>query len=559
VIKGFHPSTTIVDVISHLAAPDKHDYTGFAVVRTEDNTIVGICTLRDLSKKLVDDMSIALDEVGKYCIKEFVAVETDDAGSLNVCKARAMLHSHSSLVGKVRYVPVVNSENQVVAIREYDEIFKTTDTYRIALYGLGFVGLTLFAASSSVGYESLGIDVDEEKIKLLSSSSIYVSERGLADVFRNQHLSERVSSVSEDGKNYNVKIICVGTTLDSSGDLDQGPLQSACLSIGETLQMGDLVVLRSTVPVGMTRRLIALMEERSRLLAGTHFHVAFCPERTVEGNALKEVQVLPQVIGGLTRRCADIAHDVFREICESTVICDSLEEAELIKLVNNSFRDLTFAFSNELVMVADQYNLDVSVLVERANFNYPRDRIPTPSPGVGGYCLTKDPYIYAMAHEKKDISLSKLARAKNDAMLDYSVHKFLAHCDFHSLEVDSLKVGVFGMAFKGVPETNDLRYSSGVHTAQKLMALGARVVVWDPIVTSAELGEEFSVFDQSLADLDAVFLMNNHPSLLQMDWRALSSKNKKFLLFDGWHHTARNIIPVDILSMITVCSLGRKN
>jgi len=153
-------------------------------------------------------------------------------------------------------------------------------------------------------------------------------------------------------------------------------------------------MLRSTVPVGTTRKqVIPVLEHYSGLAAGSGFHIAFCPERTVEGQAIQELSSLPQIVGGLTEACTEKAVSFWSTLTDTVVRVDALEAAELVKLINNSYRDLSFAFANEFALLADRYNIDATRLIAAANEGYPRDKIPRPSPGVGGYCLTKDPVV----------------------------------------------------------------------------------------------------------------------------------------------------------------------
>ena len=157
--------------------------------------------------------------------------------------------------------------------------------------------------------------------------------------------------------------------------------------VGNFLKEGDLVILRSTVPVSTCRNIVLpILEEKSKLTCGEDFHLTFAPERTIEGKALEELKSLPQIIGGYSKECVNIASNFFRYLSPHIVAVESLEEAEMIKLVNNTFRDLSFAFANELVYICDKFNLDTTKIIKDASEGYPRNKLPLPG-FVGGYCL----------------------------------------------------------------------------------------------------------------------------------------------------------------------------
>ena len=194
------------------------------------------------------------------------------------------------------------------------------------------------------------------------------------------------------------------------------PIENAIRSVSVYLK-GDHVMIRSTVPVGTTRNfIIPKLNNLSKLKAGKDFYVSFVPERVVEGNALRELRSLPQIVGGLTSACLNRASKFWSTITPTIIRTSSLEASELVKLANNSFRDLSFAFANELAFVAGKFNLNAFDLIKAANNGYPRNKIPSPSPGVGGYCLTKDPILFSssISRKKNDVMLSKVGRVVNE-------------------------------------------------------------------------------------------------------------------------------------------------
>ena len=334
-------------------------------------------------------------------------------------------------------------------------------------------------------------------------------------------------------------IVCVGTPIDSKGKADLTHLTNVLHLISTRLKKDDVVMLRSTVPVGTTRKIAKKILEKSELSAGEDFFLSFTPERTVEGNAMKELKDLPQIVGGLTPKCLEISGAFWRTHCNVVVQAESLESSELVKLANNSFRDLTFAFSNALALLSDKYNIDSNELIYLANEGYPRNNIARPSPGVGGYCLTKDPLLYASTDDKfPHAKLARLGRQINEEISEYPIKVFNKYIKNESLKASEMKILIIGLAFKGWPETNDIRGSNGLKLALSLRDKCHSLCVYDSLVDKGEfekLGLTFkNIRKISSLKFDAVFIMNNHPKNIKEDFLK-SLSNEKVFIFDGWN------------------------
>ena len=173
-------------------------------------------------------------------------------------------------------------------------------------------------------------------------------------------------------------------------------------NISKILKSGDLVIIRGTVQVGFTSKVAKkIIEKTSRLKVGKNIFLGFMPERLIEGDSLNELNKLPQIISGVTYNCVSKVKKFADIYFDRVIEAKSTEEAEIIKLSSNSFRDLNFAFSNEISRICEYYDLSSNELIEKANFGYSRNYISLPSLGVGGFCLPKDPYIFSKLLNKK--------------------------------------------------------------------------------------------------------------------------------------------------------------
>ena len=441
-----------------------------------------------------------------------------------------------------RYVPVVNDKNKVVNVIDIYTLIASqpVKNENVEVYGLGFVGLTLAASLSNSGHNVTGIDINSNLIDILNKGQVPIHEPGLSDLIINMRSSNKLRFYDEPPATKNkFYIVCVGTPIDSKGKADLSYLTNVLHLISKRLKKDDVVMLRSTVPVGTTRKLAKNILEKSGLLAGQDFFLSFTPERTVEGNAMKELKDLPQIVGGLTAKCSEISGAFWRTHSNVVVQADSLESSELVKLANNSFRDLTFAFSNALALLADKYNIDSNELIYLANEGYPRNNIARPSPGVGGYCLTKDPLLYASTDDKfPHAKLAKLGRLINEEISEYPLKVFNKYLKNKSLKACEMKILIIGLAFKGWPETNYLRGSNGLKLALSLKDKCHSLYVYDSLVNKEEFekfGLKFKNINKiSSLKFDAVFIMNNHPKNIKEDFLK-SLSNKMVFIFDGWN------------------------
>ena len=444
---------------------------------------------------------------------------------------------------KVEYVIVVDENKKVVGVSSFFDIWKKSDVKfkNICIIGMGFVGLTLGVSLADIGFNIIGIDDNQELLNDINSGKTPFHEKNL-DYFLKRNINKNLF-LSHQIKNNdnNIYIICVGTPVDTSKKANLNAIKSVVEDISKFLKEGDLVIVRSTVPVGTCRNvIIPILEEGTGLICGKDYYLAFAPERTVEGRALEELKTLPQVIGGFSKNCLDNTSNFFRTLAPHIVAVDSLEEAEMVKLINNSFRDVSFAFSNELVYICDKFNLNTAKIIKAAIDGYDRNKIPLPG-FVGGYCLKKDPYIYAKSAEEFNL-LSKLvinSREINENLPVYAFNKIEEFSTKNKKNKIESKIFIIGLAYKGVPETSDMRFSPALDFLELLRnANWKNICGYDPVVKKEEI-EKNGIISCSLEEgfdkAEIIIVTNNNPYYNEIDVVSLLQKVKKpCLFFDGW-------------------------
>lgn len=415
----------------------------------------------------------------------------------------------------------------------------------VGILGLGYVGLTLSTVLADIGFPVVGIDRDSELIADLKKGKPHFHEKGLEKMLASVDKRPRPPQyqVGLPQPCADIYVVTVGTPIKRPSlepNLDH--VRSAAREVAGSLRRGNLVILRSTVPVGTTRNVVLpVLEQTSGLKVGVDFDLAFCPERTIEGKALRELRELPQVIGGYNEASAKRAHDLFDRVTSTIIDLGSIEAAEMLKIMDNTYRDMMFAYANQLALVCNAVGLDMVPIVRAANQGYNRNNIPVPSPGVGGTCLSKDPYILASVCRQVGIDPSLIikGRAVNEFMPIYTVSRVYEAIGKLGGGISGGTVLVLGFAFKGKPETSDMRDSPTLDLVRELLRRGARVLGHDPLVPGDEieaLGVEPVSLDEGFAAADAAIVMIDHPLYADLDVAALvDGRSRPIIVMDGWY------------------------
>lgn len=411
--------------------------------------------------------------------------------------------------------------------------------------GLGFVGLTLALALADKGVTVFGVESNNGSYKTISAGKPTINEKGI-ELFLRRNLGRtfKVFEKLEDvpGSEVDTYVICVGTPLQS-GSPYIGYLKSAAESVGKHMKGNEMVIVRSTVPIGTTRKIVLpiLQDELKKRGREAPVNIAFAPERTAEGVALQELYELPQIVGGINEESVSRSMNLFRRLTPTVIMVSSIETAEMIKLIDNSYRDVRFAYANEIALMCEKLGIDANECISKSNVHYPRNSIPFPSPGVGGPCLSKDPYILAQ-EELVDYlpnkrSLIIAGRRLNEAIPDLLAEKIKNKILSHNKSAKDLKVFVMGFAFKGHPETNDIRDSPTIPLVN-IFKKNFTVHGHDPAVSKDVIeaaGATPTDIESGFKNAASVIIMNNHLLYRNLDITSLIEKAARpFIFVDCW-------------------------
>ncbi|WP_433201869.1 nucleotide sugar dehydrogenase [Dactylosporangium sp. CS-047395] len=403
----------------------------------------------------------------------------------------------------------------------------------IGVIGMGYVGLTLTAALARKGFIVHGVDVQPAVVDSLNRGRPHIYEPGVAEALTEHVGSSVFIDTALPRDTVDAAVICVSTPVDPQTQRpDLTNLAAAARQVAEWCAPGTLVVVRSTVPVGASRRVVLppLLE------AWGEVKLVMAPERTIQGQALRELVELPQVIGGLDADSLDAGLEMFGGLAERLVPVSDLETAELTKLANNCHTDLIYAYGNEIALIAERHGLDPLEVIRAANVDYPRPDLAKPG-YVGGGCLSKDPYILISEAGDHPPFLVEPARRLNE-YLPVHVARTVVGMIREALEgTQGARLAVLGWAYKGWPATDDMRGTPIAAMMPVFAEAGLTVLGHDPLVADnviRQYGGEPTSLDKAFSDADAVLVINDHPDYRAIRAESVLGASKPLFVFDSW-------------------------
>lgn len=370
---------------------------------------------------------------------------------------------------------------------------------KVAVIGLGYIGLPTAALIARSGCKVLGIDVSAQVVETVNNGRVHIEEVDLDGLVQGvvARGDLRASTQIEPS---DVFVIAVPTPVSADHAPDISYVLKAAATVAAVLKAGDLVILESTSPVGTTEQICKLIAELrpdlkvpGRTTDVPDIFVSYCPERVLPGRILIELVNNDRCIGGITPRCARKAMAFYRQFVRGECITTNAKAAEMVKLVENSYRDVNIAFANELSMISDGMGIDVWEVIRLAN-RHPRVNILQPGPGVGGHCIAVDPW-FIVHGDPENSRIIRTAREVNDAKTDYVVEQASKMID----EMPGAPVACLGLAFK--PNIDDFRESPAVKVAAQLARrYGDRIRLVEPFARALPM--EFAGTHARLIDLD---------------------------------------------------------
>ncbi len=413
---------------------------------------------------------------------------------------------------------------------------------KICVIGLGYIGLPTASTFAAHGINVLGVDISPHIVETINKGEIHIHEPGLLEEVKKAIQSGNFKAAAKP-EEADAFIIAVPTPFQENkfGEYngltyklaDMRAVTSAAESIVPFLRKGNLVVLESTSPPRTTVDLVAPILARSGLEAGRDFHLAYSPERVLPGQILRELVENARVIGGITSESAQAGRDLYATFVKGQIIQTDATTAEMVKLMENTYRDVNIAIANEFSRLADKFGVDVWEAISIANL-HPRVKILSPGPGVGGHCISVDPW-FLVESAPELASLIYNARLVNDAQPHFVVK--LVQRALGSL--NEKKIAVLGLAYK--PDVDDVRESPATEVIHILQHTGAQVKAWEPFKLDANMKgvDMASSLEDAIKDADAIILLVKHTEFTTLNPNELAQKTKARIVIDtvnGWNN-----------------------
>ncbi len=401
-----------------------------------------------------------------------------------------------------------------------------TNGFSIGIVGIGRVGLPLGLVFANSGIKVIGIDVNKEYVESINKKIPPFKEELIDDYIKTNNFTATTDAKDAISKS-DALILTVGTPIGEHMRPDYTQLTSALEGLVKNPLNGKMIIMRSTASPGTLEEVIKpFIEKRTGLKAGEDFGLAVCPERIVEGQSIKEIMELPEIIGSMDKISGDIAEEIFRKINKDKKILRATPKAaELAKLFANVYRYINFSLGNEFGLLAETYGEDGHEVIKLVNEGYKRGGLPIPGL-TGGPCLSKDGY-YLTAHLSFP-DFIQVAWRLSESIPQHMINRLKGRLEKQNKKLHNSRIAVLGLGFKA--NSDNTKYSPSVRIVEILKGSNAEVSVHDPLIQNTESLEE------AVKDADAIIIATNHSDFRDVHKKiaTIGSHKKDCILVDCW-------------------------
>ncbi|MCK4936002.1 MAG: nucleotide sugar dehydrogenase [Elusimicrobiales bacterium] len=404
---------------------------------------------------------------------------------------------------------------------------------RLGIIGLGYVGLPLAVEFAKAGVKTMGFEISASKVQDITKGKSYIDDvpNAIVKKLSASALLKATTKFSEL-KKQDCIIICVPTPLRKSKDPDVSYILTATKEIAKNLKKGQIIIFESTTYPGTTRELVKPILEEKGLKAGKDFFLAFSPERVDPGNKTYTISNTPKVVGGITKACTLLATAIYKLVTNKVLPVSNTETAEIVKLLENTFRAVNIAMVNEFALMCNKLNLDIWEIMEAAA-SKPFGFMPFyPGPGIGGHCIPLDPHYlgWKMKTLNFEPRFIELASAINSHMPEYTANRIAELLNIRKKALSASKILLIGIAYKA--DITDHRESPARDVFLLLKKTGATVNYHDPYIPKAKInGKNYKSVKITMAVLrkyDCVAIMTRHSNV---NYKSIVKNSK--LIFDA--------------------------
>ena len=391
----------------------------------------------------------------------------------------------------------------------------------INVIGLGYIGLPTALSFAANGISIVGTDINKDIVEKLNEGKITFKEEGLEELFK--CAVQKGIKFSYEYENTDAYIITVPTPyIKESKQIDPKYIVDAVNKVLDVCKVETILVIESTVSPGTIDKYIRPIVKERGFEIGKDKHLVHAPERIIPGNMIKELKYNSRTIGADSKEVGELVKSWYESFCQGEIVVTDIKTAELSKVVENTFRDINIAFANELARICRREGIDVYELINIAN-KHPRVNILSPGPGVGGHCISVDPW-FLVGDYPDLVNVILAAREVNDTQPDYVIDRIREVMNNNSI-YDLSKIGIYGLTYK--EDVDDMRNSPTLQMIEKLERYFVRnLKVYDPWIDKKYLENQYMDFDEFLNDIEMIVVMVGHTHIKEN----ISKLNDKIIL-----------------------------
>lgn len=397
---------------------------------------------------------------------------------------------------------------------------------KICIIGLGYIGLPTGCILASKGYKVVGVNRNKNIVDMTNRGKTTINEPGLKKLLKSSVKSKNLIA-KEHPEKADIFLITISVDLDKKKKKCKiENLVNTIKLLNNYIKKGNLIILESTVTPGTTKNILIPILEKSKLKVGKDIFVAYCHETAFPGNLIKEIIENDRVIGSQDGTSARFAKKFYSSFITGKIHLTDITTAEIVKLIENTYRDVNIALANEFKIICEKFKINIWEAIRLAN-KHPRVKIESPGPGVGGYCIPKDPwFIYQLS--PKDARIIKLARKINESQPSYIIE--ILKKIFKNKKTP--KISVFGVSYKG--NVSDIRESPTIEIIKLLQKNHFKYKIFDPIVKNHHF--QLSDFHEAIENSNCILIVTDHDVFKKMKPKDFNKMNTK-IIFD-----TRNIL-----------------
>lgn len=398
-------------------------------------------------------------------------------------------------------------------------------TKKLCVVGLGYIGLPTAVMFANHGLYVHGVDVNEKAVELIKNKQLHIEENGLQERLEsavdNGHFT--VGTTAEEA---DIFIIAVPSPINEDKTANLNYVREATKSIVPYVRKGNLVILESTVPPRTVEDVMLPVLKETGLELGSELFVSHSPERVIPGKVFEELVNNDRIVGGINEESSRLTVELYKTFVKGNIHVTDATTAEMVKVIENTYRDVNIAFANELAKISEKIGVNAWEAIKLANY-HPRVNIHLPGPGVGGHCIAVDPWFLTELQPElaKIISLS---RQTNDSMPEYTALKTKSLLDEKGIQHG--RVAVLGLAFKG--NIDDMRESPSTDVLHHLEKLGVDYTAFDPHIKENKIERQTQSLVEAVAHADVILILTDHNEFKELLPSAVENHMRTKVIFD---------------------------